>query len=471
MANDFAGGVFQADTFLTSGAAPAQPAGIRMTGGPALTYAVAGLARAGITRAGYYPAMPANRVIVWHNGQNRVFNVWKQTISIADNLYQQADTCTFRTFDWAPEPEDEIIIAAGTRGRRYFGGIVTSVNDDRVTDPRVLLYKVTCQDYMWRVNAHNVMGYWSGVAADIAARDIFRQFAPAGFSTAGFVSPSPSITDMEFDGEGKIGDAMDRITNQIGWRWFMDPYGVAWMFDKQDAMATPLFAAAAGTPYYHFDNLEIQHASDQLKTRVRVKGGGGTTQGPNPAGNVIMTVDTLEYWPDPAIQPFSVYLMGAVYPAVSVNAATKQITIASPGLLRTAPVGTKVNLWVTYDNLDAQAFLRSRGHPDGIIEETLSDERRSYDGAMALAMANGGAFGYPRLTGSYTTVTGRARSGDRLLIHLPYRKIWTEAQVQSVNSVLINAPQYLTRSVQFSDTKLITFQDILRARERARKDR
>jgi hypothetical protein len=479
VADDFAGGAFQADTFLTSGAAPAQFAGIRPNGA-AFTYAIAGLARAGATRAGYLPNISDDRVLLMSGGINKVRNVWKQTITVLDNLFQESDSCSFRTFDWVPDIESEIIVAAGTTGRRYFGGIVTQVDEESVkpsldpvlrklTTPKHPLYRVTCQDYMWRVNGKSVFGTWSGVAADIAIREIFQKFAPPGFSTAGVAPGMPAIADLTFDGEGKISDALDRITSQIGYQWFMDAYGVLWVFLRSDAMATPLFQAAPGTPYFHFDNLQIKRASNQLKTRVNVKASGGLTQAAYVVGAGDLTLDSAAMFPVPPPAGSSVFINGEVYDYSDVTGATLHIN--PPGLRRAVPLNTPVQLMVTYDNLDAQAALRARGHPDGIIEETMSDARRNYDGAMALAAANGGAFGFPRLSGTYTTVTGRARSGDRLLVHLPYRKVWTEAIVQTVALTLVNAPNYITRDVAFSDTKLITFQDILRARERQRKDR
>jgi hypothetical protein len=486
VANAFAGTTFAANTFLTAGAAPAQSPGIRPNGA-ATKYAIAGIARSGATRSGYLPNMATDRVIVYHRGANRIYNVWLQTIQIIDNLYQQSDICTFRTWDWAPEPEDEIIVASGTRGRRYFGGIVTAVADEPMPPVPVTslpapivpgshptkhpIYRVTCQDYMWRANALGVMGHWSGVSISVVMRDILTAFGPPGFSGAGIANNGPSISDMTFDGESKMSDAFDRLTGQVAWRWFMDPYGVVWAFDKRDQMATPLFAAAPGTPYYHFHNLHIQHASEQLKTRVNVKGGGGVLVAQQAKGSTIVTVDTVEYYPDPAVQTMYLYADGSVYQPTAINFGTKQITLPAPGLNKTLALGTKLNLWVSYTNEPARDALLLRGHPTGIIEDTLSDERRNHDGALALAAANAGAFGYPRLTGSYNTARGRAHSGDRLLIHLPYRRIWTEAQVQSVTTTLVNAPAILSRSVTFSDTRLVTFQDILRARERKRKDR
>jgi hypothetical protein len=466
MADDFAGGVFDPGAFVTSGAAPAGPGGIRagLNGGTAFTYAIAGLARAGGTRAAYLPGIGPDRVIVWVRGANMVKYVWKGSISVVDNLFQDADTCTFRTFDWAPEPLDDIVIAAGSQGRRYFSGIVDVVQDDKVSDPLHHLHQITCIDGTREMDALSVFGHWSGVAADIAMREILALYAP-GTSAAGISSGAPSITDLTFDGETKVSGAFDRITQQIGWTWFRDPYDTIWAFDKKDAFATPLFQ---GAPGLHYDNLTIAKASNQIKTRVNVKGGGGTTTIQYAPGTTVFVLDTVEWYPAP---PFRVYADGHLFTVNTVDAGTKTITIDPPGPIKTFAQSTKFQIFVTSDNLEAQAFLRSRGHATGIIEETLSDERRNADGALALAAANSGAFGYPRLTGSYTTVLGRAHSGDRLLVHLPYRRIWTEAQVQSVTTTLIYAPYTVSKSVTFSDTKLITFRDILRARERARKDR
>jgi hypothetical protein len=133
-----------------------------------------------------------------------------------------------------------------------------------------------------------------------------------------------------------------------------------------------------------------------------------------------------------------------------------------------------VNIFVRRDDLSARAIMaRLLSRPDaphsGIVEHVVSDETRNEEGITILADANLKRFANPSVTGQYVTWKP-IRAGQKIEITYPERKLWGTFQVKGVHSQYMFAPDWIKRSVQFSDQSYLRFIDVLRAQVRKRKD-
>jgi hypothetical protein len=107
---------------------------------------------------------------------------------------------------------------------------------------------------------------------------------------------------------------------------------------------------------------------------------------------------------------------------------------------------------------------------DGIFEHTVSDGARGIDGITTLADANLARFALPSVSGGYDTWND-ARAGMFVPVTYPTRKLWGRFQIQQVTTQFKFAPDYISRNVSFTDTLLLTFNDLLNAAARKRKNR
>jgi hypothetical protein len=472
----FQSDVFQANQFVTTGAAGPDPLPGITGDEPSLMEAIAGYARAGATRAGDYGAY-TNRLLVNISGVNQRAKVWQGTISVEDNANEIADTGSFQTHtSYRPVEGEEIIIAVGTPyGGRKFGGRIQKVTDNELHQH---LFDIALIDWTPDLDSAKVFGSWRSTAADVIFREIIAGWCP-GFSAVNVTKGAPSIPELNATGEAPS-VLFQQITDYLGWMWKADQWKDVHLKERETSFATGI------KPYsYHFDNFRWWTDVSQVRTVCWGIGGGGALSADYTypgSGLIVLPMDNVDWYR----ANLWVLLNQSIHNISSVNVAGKTISLQQPYLqpipyapavpgFGVQPAGkiaqsTPVNIIVRRENADGIARMKALGHPTGRIEHLVSDSRKNENGVTSLCDANLVRFAHTSRAGEYDT-WNEARSGQLVQIQYPDRKIWGDHQIQHVRTVFTMAPDFIERHVSFSDTMILTFLDLLRAQARKRKDR
>lgn len=171
---------------------------------------------------------------------------------------------------------------------------------------------------------------------------------------------------------------------------------------------------------------------------------------------------------------------GAITAPVQYNSTVKSapqltgITVGSPSagsITNTIPKGAPVNLWVTVNNLDAQAAVSALLDPDddlgglaGIIPDVISDERITRAEAIARATAHLDSQDDEHVTLGFSTLDLNAIEGRTQVASLvPPTNVSETLQIQDTDVFWTDAdpPIPPVRTVTAS-TKRFTFEELLR---------
>jgi len=457
----FQTGIFEPTVFYTGGdPGPAPDVGYVTGNVASIMESIAGYARAGATRAGDYGSL-SNFEIVRVGGVNVVDKVWKGSISINERYGDVSKTAQLSFHSsFVPEVGAEIIVALGGLGGREFGGRIQSVGSE---DKTLNVIPVTAIGYEYDLNTKQVWGRWQSVSADIIVRDLLITYAP-GFTARNVQLDAPSIPELTLAGE-TLQQAMTQIADYVGYAFKVDDYRDIHFKLETARAATPVLPT-----HYEFNTLRWRDDMSQVRTRMWVIGGGGQLTTDEPAAQNILSLNEVTKYR----VGITVVIGDFVTTVTAVNTGAKQITI-SPTLPYSFPAGTDVNIRVKRESATgAQRMAKILSTPeyahDGWIEHTVVDRRKNEDGAVTLGDAYLVRFGTPSRSGSYET-WANARAGDFVQIEMPSRKIWGTYQVQAVQTTLELAPYFVRRRVDFTDTLLLTFTNLLRTQARKRTDR
>lgn len=487
--------VFQLDAFVTGGNAGGDPETGIVGDEPSYMEAIAGYAVSGATRAGDYGAV-TNRLIVQIGGKEFVPAtiqgdyqpnypvhglIWQGTINVNDASNSQADTGSFQTHSgYKPKVGATVLIGVGTiGGGREFGGRVQSVKDNQYQQH---LFDVSIIDWTPDLNKNKVFGRWTSVAGDVIFRDILRDFCP-GFSAVGVTRNAASIPEVNASGEDPT-DLFQQIADYLGWQWKVDAWKDVYLGPGVEQQASPLL-----TGQYHFDELHWSEDVSQVRTVVWGIGGGGALSADYTVpgtGNIVLPMDSVVKY---RVGQW-VIIETAMHEVLAVSTGGKTITITMPMV---QPIGavpsyvgsvrptkfeqsTAVNIIVRRENALAIARMSAimsdelGTYHDGRIEHVVTDGSRNEEGIIALADANLARFAFPSVAGDYKT-WNKARSNQFVQATYPQRKLWGNFQIQDVATTFHFAPDYIRRTVSFTDTLILRFNDLLRAAARKRKDK
>lgn len=385
----------------------------------ALMQARSGVARSGATRSDFYYANLALTI----GGIDRSANVKKYTTEITDVLNDQPDTASLVVFGFTPVVGQPIVIGSGSISNRVFGGAITRTTSMSVRKAAKEFWQVDCTDYAWFLNRRLVTKQYSAQAAHLVVIDLIATYAPT-FTVANVAVSAPTLPDIAFKAE-RLGDAMTRICNLIGWNWYPD-YAQDIHFFSVETSQGPADLTTSNASY---DLLEWQPTIEQVRTRVCVEGGGGTATSPVAVGATAIPVDECSWYASGGGQVVS----GANivdYTGRSASSGPGNITgIPASGagsILYAIKQGDDVNLWVVRNDLAAQTALAALEGGDGIHEAFVQDRRLSQAGAEARGDADLALFSTVDNAGSYETYDKFTRSGKTLTINLPARGILNE---------------------------------------------
>jgi hypothetical protein len=415
-------------------------------------FARAGLARSGATRSGFF----FQNIIITIAGVNHTDKLWLGTLEWEEIINEQADLASMRVFgNFTPAELNEITIALGSASNPIFGGTISKAKrrQNRNTGADYKSFDLSCSDWTYRLSKARVYGKFTGQFAHQVFLELAAAYAP-GFTTGGVVGPSPSIAEIEFSGE-TLPEAFTRVARRVGWQWYPTP-GKDLRFFAEETTQNPQALTVTNFNYWDFD---FERNVDQLRTVVRVQGGGSETEvAINPASTTIPLPDLSWYSEGGGLVQVGGQLL--TYAGKNATAITG-IPPSGPGsITHRIPIGASINLHVVVEDAGQIAIVAAATGTDGRFEFVVTDRRLGYDGCLSRGQAEL-VYAPPLVTGHYKTFDRYASAGKRLTINLPAKGLVGNFTIVHVNAKLV-APGRVQRHAQFSSMPVHDFFAVLR---------
>lgn len=395
----------------------------------------ANVMRSGASRCGYFD----QRAILLLGSIDVSAHLDQDTLTVVDILNEQPDTASFDVTGIPVLAGQSVVVAIGAPDNRIFGGTVTNPTQKSVRGHAVVKTRVECTDWTFALNELTVTKqYPTGMLPHLVVLDLIANYS-TGFTTGVSVKTSaPALTaPLIFKGTPLV-DALQQVADAasaaagVKWSQYVDPYQAIHFFDVEPAQwPKPI---VAGNILY--DKLDIAQNLLQVRTRIIVEGGGGSTTAPTAAGATSIPVDECG-WYDAAGGTL-------VSPAADIITYTGRSASSGPGNLTGIPAsgagsivtallqGDSINLRVTVNDLAAQAALAILTGRSGIREAYFVDGRLNIAGATARANAELAAYKAVNISGNVWSRDQQMRSGTVLRIQLPGRNQSFNAVIQQV---------------------------------------
>jgi hypothetical protein len=339
---------------------------------PALMYSLSGLMRSGASRSDYYT--PAAAITI--GGVDYRDHVIKGSVRITDVLDETPNTCSLivrgdSTF--IPTKGQEIIIGLGNITNRLFAGHVLNVEQRRrKTNQRYPRYTVNCVDYSWQFDWKRVEGvYYASTSATTILGNLVSSFAP-DFTTS-IEASLPSI-EFQSNNEELLSTAFARACKRVGARYYIDYDRVVHAFVTPESDNLPEDLDSDNTGFW---GLLYSDDISQVRTRVKVIGGGSATTAVVAVGATTIPVDDTRLFASGG----GTVLVGAnkcTYTGKSVASGPGNLTgvpASSTGSVLVAIAqGESVRvLRVAQDSTAATALATLVGDGDGYVEHVIED--------------------------------------------------------------------------------------------------
>jgi hypothetical protein len=439
------------------------PAALVRGGSGILLFARSGIARSGATRSGYF----YQNIVITIGGVDMTSQLELRSLSWEEALNEAADTANMRISGAvAPRELQSIAIALGSVSNPVFAGTITGAKREpkRTTLPQYQTYAVEASDWSYVLAKTSVYRKYASTPAHIIFLDLAQSYAP-GFTANNVQSPSPTIGEIEFSGED-LPTAFTRVGRRIGWSWYPAPEKDL-HFSALESQQGPKPLTVSNPDFWAF---ESSADVSQLRTRVRVQGGGSvTTADALPGDNAISLQDLVWYTDnlqgeaDRTGSAFALVQAGGQVILYTLMGVGQIVGVPSSGfgsITHRIPQGTNVNIHVVVDDPDAIADVAAATGTDGIFEFPASDERLNYDGCVSRGEAEL-LYSRPVIHGSYETFDRFARSGKKITINLPLKGVVGDFLITNVSATLVG-PGRVLRKVTFASAVQQDFYGILR---------
>jgi hypothetical protein len=379
-----------------------------------------------------------------------------QSVSTDEYEGAQQNTATFIMYGEKPVVGAQVIIYNFTHQHRMFGGTVISARQaSTIGKPQKAPWHVVCVDWTYLLNRQRVWKKYSNMTPDAIIIDLVSEFSE-GFTVDDVQTGAPVIFEAEFSGS-LLHEAITRVTNRIGWHWYMDRNRGVHLHPGEEHFARSL------TPHrYHWWNLQYEESASQVRNRIWGEGGGANTTEFVAAGASYIPVEGTG-WYTGAEKMLSVGGMKLQW--TSINTSLKRINIdtVNTPILYNISEGVPVNVLVMREDLESQAKVRElEQEGDGVHEYVVTDHRLGVEAILSKIEAELRKFKDPVGSGSYISYDQSARAGWLIDINLPARDINIRAVINHV-SIKARAPRrYFERTVEFTTAHSLGFYEMIK---------
>ncbi len=260
-------------------------------------YALAGVARAGATRAGYV----SSRAFVSIDGQPFMpprepghVGILLDSLSIHDELDDTPNTCTFTVNGAVPPAGGEVRLTLGSQNGTMplFAGFALHVTQIYVADkPANIQAQVSAVDYTWLFGFVKVTQRYRTTSATDIAKDLVAKYAAVnGFTTAGIAANLPVLDELTYTNED-LDAALTRLARRIGGYWYVGYDKSVHLFLEETGSGAP----ETLTPQHKsLDDFVKTADRTQVLTRVYVEGRGTSFLGPVTVGDTMIPLEAVD---------------------------------------------------------------------------------------------------------------------------------------------------------------------------------
>ncbi len=250
-----------------------------------IVYCVAGIARSGATRLGYYPL----RTRITIGGVSVNAELIKPSLKVSEAIDEQPSTAEFVLKLNHPDINLPVglefravtIVLGGTREYQFSGRVVNSqliIPRKAQTHPRL---KVSCLDHMWEFDFNPVAadasaslpGVWTSLSATSVLKDLVDHYLGTSprFSYGGStVEAGLPVVDFTLQRKERPSSAVSRLMKLVGGYWFLAPDRRLWAY-----LTAPSITPAAplmDTSSVNFWDVTVDTDASQMRSRVAVFG-------------------------------------------------------------------------------------------------------------------------------------------------------------------------------------------------------
>ncbi len=210
------------------------------------------------------------------NGVERAHDMELQSLSINDQINEQANTADFVLYDLhslgVPETDDEIIVEVN--GVRLFAGFITKVTYDQLGNLADKI-SISCVDYTKTLDRRLVSATFLNMSDKDVIDSVVDQFVDDNEVSTYFVSESAMVSQVSFN-YIPASQAIKQVAELTSQSWYIDYYKRIHYFPRQQSQAP--FQVTSASAYHK--NLQLTKDNSRLRNRVFVRGGTELTSDP-----------------------------------------------------------------------------------------------------------------------------------------------------------------------------------------------
>lgn len=341
----------------------------------------AGLARAGVTYAGWC----APRWRGYLAGVERTSALLYQGFEIVHALDAPATaTIVVNGASVTPTEGQRVDIMHATPNEVLFSGFVVR-RKRRVQRNEAVQWVCECVDTTWRLDmAPHPVFQVGRIGVNSLCRYIFDTWADSSFSAGLIDQALGDVEGFSADGSETILEVVQRLAKQVGAYVRVNSYERT--VDLFTAATAVDGNAASWGNASKLEELQLEVDASQIRSQVRVVGGGGICTA-TAAGASTIAVDDLSAYSDAG---GTVIVPGgtATYTGRSAASGAGTLTGVS-GLGVALAEGVRVRVLVTdTDSAAAADLAAAMGEGDGIVEHWIDDDRLTHAEAATVALSD-----------------------------------------------------------------------------------
>jgi hypothetical protein len=264
---------------------------------PALMFALAGVARAGATRAGYHSAkafVTIGGVQVATARLDPTAKILDGSLSITNVIDQTPNTCQCTATGFVPIVGQELIVTVGSKNSltHEFAGVILSITQSYVGTPAMAQYAISAIDYTWLLNRRKVLKRYTNQSASAIAADLIATFT-SGFTSTRVETGLAVLDEITFTNQ-TVTEALTHLAQRVGGYWYIDTARALHFFVTADGTLTNPIDLTALHPT--LEAVQVTRDLSQYLTRVYLEGGGVAALTEIAAGETILPVDDVAWY-------------------------------------------------------------------------------------------------------------------------------------------------------------------------------
>lgn len=204
------------------------------------------------------------------NNINRNDDIDRDSVSYSETLTKEVDTLSFsiKQSGLKSIPVLGDIVEFWKDTTKIFGGVIIE-KSEAMLGGRVIGYDIGCKDNSYYLDGKLVVKNYNNLPAHEIFINIINTYS-TGFSTNAVKTSSPIVPSISFNYE-QVTAALTKLSEQIGWDWYVDADKNLHFFDKETYTAPFVIDDVSGN--LDWQSLEINHSMVDLRNSVFVRGG------------------------------------------------------------------------------------------------------------------------------------------------------------------------------------------------------